>query len=159
MTHISVSDLTIIDSDNDFSPSRHKAIIWTNAEILLIGPLGTNFSENLVGILTFSVKKIRLKVSSAKWRPFCLGLNVLSDYHNQIESLNTVIIHSSVQQHPSHYNFIFHWFVFFDDAKNSRWVRSRRCGCLVTWFCYHLIAKSGNKTAAPSWPDPDPSSF
>ena len=34
------------------------------------------------------------------------------------------------------------------------WVRSRRCGCLITWFCYQLIAKSGNKTAAPSWPDP-----
>ena len=34
------------------------------------------------------------------------------------------------------------------------WIRSRRCGCLVTWFCYHLIAKPGNKTAAPSWPDP-----
>ena len=28
------------------------------------------------------------------------------------------------------------------------------CGCLVTWFCYHLIAKPGNKTAAPLWPDP-----
>ena len=35
--------------------------------------LGTNFSE----ILIFSLKKMRLKVSSAKWRPFCLGLNVL----------------------------------------------------------------------------------
>ena len=34
------------------------------------------------------------------------------------------------------------------------WVRSWRCGCLVTWFCYHLIAKPGNKTAASSWPDP-----
>ena len=34
------------------------------------------------------------------------------------------------------------------------WVRSRRCSCLVTWFCYHLIAKPGSKTAAPSWPDP-----
>ena len=33
------------------------------------------------------------------------------------------------------------------------WVRSRMCGCLVTWFCYQLIAKPGNKTAAPSWPD------
>ena len=32
------------------------------------------------------------------------------------------------------------------------WVRSSRCGCLVTWFCYHLIAKPGNKTGAPSWP-------
>ena len=34
------------------------------------------------------------------------------------------------------------------------WVRSRNCGCLVTWFCYQLIAKPGNKTAANSWPDP-----
>ena len=34
------------------------------------------------------------------------------------------------------------------------WVRSRRCSCLVTWFCYHLIAKPGNKTAVPSWPIP-----
>ena len=36
-----------------------------------------------------------------------------------------------------------------------RWVRSRNCGCLVTWFCYQLIAKQGNKTGAVSWPDPD----
>ena len=34
------------------------------------------------------------------------------------------------------------------------WVRSRNCGCLVTWFCYQLIAKPGNKTAAVPWPDP-----
>ena len=43
--------------------------------------------------------------------------------------------------------------LFFTNAKLI-WVRSRRWGCLVTWFCYHLIAKPGNKTAAPSWPDP-----
>ena len=36
-----------------------------------------------------------------------------------------------------------------------RWVRSRNCGCLVTWFCYQLIAKPGNKTATVPWPDPD----
>ena len=34
------------------------------------------------------------------------------------------------------------------------WVRSRICGCLVTWFCYQFIAKPGNKTATVSWPDP-----
>ena len=34
------------------------------------------------------------------------------------------------------------------------WVRSRNCGCLVTWFCYHLIAKPDNKTTAVPWPDP-----
>ena len=39
------------------------------------------------------------------------------------------------------------------------WVRSRNCGCLVTWFCYRLIAKPGNKTATVSWPDPSALGF
>ena len=76
MTHKCVSKLTIIDSDNGLSPGRRQAIIWTNAGILLIGHLGTNFSEILIEILTFPFKKMSLKVSSAKWRPFCLGLKV-----------------------------------------------------------------------------------
>ena len=77
MTHICVSKLIIIGSDNGLSPGRRQAIIWTNTGILLNGPLGTNFSEILIGIQTFSFKKMRLNVSSAKWRPFRLGLNVL----------------------------------------------------------------------------------
>ena len=40
--------------------------------------LRNKFSENLIGIHTFSFKKIHLKMSSAKWRPFWLGLNVLN---------------------------------------------------------------------------------
>ena len=79
MTHIYVSKQTIIGSDNGLSPGRRQAIIWTNAGILLNGPLGTNFSEILIGIQTFSYKKMHLKMSSAKWRPFCLGLNVLTE--------------------------------------------------------------------------------
>ena len=78
MTHICVSKLTIIGLDNGLSPDRRQAIIWTNVGLLLIGPLGTNFSEILIEILTFSFKKMRLKVSSAKRRSFCLGLNVLT---------------------------------------------------------------------------------
>ena len=77
MTHICVGKLTIIDSDNGLSPDRRQAIIWTNAGLFLIGPLGTNFNEILIKILTFSLKKMRLKVSAAKRRPFCLGLNEL----------------------------------------------------------------------------------
>ena len=77
-THICVSDLTSIGSDNDLSPGRRQAIIRTNAGILLIRPLGTNFSEFLVEILIFSFKKMHLKVSSAKRWPFCLGLNELN---------------------------------------------------------------------------------
>ena len=77
VTHICIGKLTIIGSDNGLSPGRHQAIIWTNAGILLIGPLVTNFSEILIEIHTFSFKKTHLKISSGKWQPFCLGLNVL----------------------------------------------------------------------------------
>ena len=72
VTHICVGTTTIIGSDNGLSPGRRQAIIWTNTGILLIWPLGTNLSEK------FLFTKMRLKVSSAKWRPSCLGLNELS---------------------------------------------------------------------------------
>ena len=77
MTHLCVSQLTIIGSENGLSPGGRQAIIWTNVGILLVWTLGTNFSEILSKIPAFSVKKMRLKMSSGKWRPFCLGLNVL----------------------------------------------------------------------------------
>ena len=83
MTHICISKLSIFGSDNGLSPDRRQAIIWTNAGILLIGPLGTNFSETLIEILTSSVKKMRMKVLSAKRRQFCLGLNVLKIWQFQ----------------------------------------------------------------------------
>ena len=70
MTHICVNKQTIIGSNNGLSPGRRQAIIWTNAGILLIGTLGTNFSEILIEIRIFSFKKMGVKVSSAKWRPF-----------------------------------------------------------------------------------------
>ena len=77
MMHICAGKLTIIGSDNGLLPGRLQATIWTNAGILLIGPLGTNFSKILIEMNTFSFKKMHLKLSSAKWQPFCLGLNVL----------------------------------------------------------------------------------
>ena len=79
--HICISNLTIIGSDNGLSPGRHQAITWINVGILLIGPLGTNFREMLIAIHTFSFKKIHLNMSSGKWRPFCLSLNVLIPQH------------------------------------------------------------------------------
>ena len=78
VTHRCVSNVTIIDSDNGLSSGRSQAISWTNAGILVIGLLGTHFSEISIEIHIFSFKKIHLILSSAKWRPFCFGLNVLS---------------------------------------------------------------------------------
>ena len=78
MTHICVGNLTIISSDNSLSPD-------------LTGPLGTKLSEILVEIQTFSLKKIRLKMSSAKWCPFRLGLNVLIFYNMRCKKCFTVM--------------------------------------------------------------------
>ena len=78
MTHLCVSKLTIIDSDNGLWPGwRRQPIIWTNAEILLNGLLGTSVSEILIEFYKCSFKKMHLKMSSGKWGPFCFGLNVL----------------------------------------------------------------------------------
>ena len=81
VTQICVSILTIIGSDNGLSPGRRQAIKWTNAGILSIGPPGTISSEILIRIQTFSFKKRHFKMSSVKWHPFCLSLNVLN--HNR----------------------------------------------------------------------------
>ena len=88
MTHICVGKLINIGSDNGLSPGRRQAIIWTNAGILLIRPLGTNFSEFIIVIHTFSFNKMHLKMSSAKWRPFCLGLNVIFFVQNKTLGLS-----------------------------------------------------------------------
>ena len=60
-THICVSKLTIIGSDNGLSPERRQAIIWINAGTLLIVPLGTNFSEILIEIQIFHWRKYTWK--------------------------------------------------------------------------------------------------
>ena len=73
VTHICVCDITIVGSDNGLSPGRRQAIIWTNAGILLIGPLGTKFSEILVEIHTFSFKKTHLKILSENGGHFVLA--------------------------------------------------------------------------------------
>ena len=106
VTHICVGKLTSIGSDNGLSPGRRQAIIRTNAGILLIRPLGNKLQWILVEILIFSFKKMHLKMSSGKWRPSCLGLNVLNSrtfhgkkahFSNNIESLSGALqMHYSV---------------------------------------------------------------
>ena len=77
VTHICVSNLAIIGSDNGLLPGRCQAIIWTNAGILLIGPLGTNFSETLIGIETFffqenAFENVVWKIAAILSRPQCV---------------------------------------------------------------------------------------
>ena len=81
VTYICIMKLTIIGWDNGLPPGWCQAINWINAGILLIRTLGTNFSEILCEIPTFSFKKMHLKMPSVKWRPFCVDLNVLKIWH------------------------------------------------------------------------------
>ena len=62
---------------NGLLPSQCQVIIWSNARILLIGTVGTNFNEILIKSRIFSFKKMHLKMPSEKWWPICLGLYVL----------------------------------------------------------------------------------
>ena len=94
VTHIYVGKLTYIGSDNGLSPERRQAIVRTNAGILLIGPLGINVSEILIEVIIFSFNKMHLKMSSAKWRSFRLGLNVLISYQS---SLTSSSVHDGIQ--------------------------------------------------------------
>ena len=77
VTHICISRLIIIGSDNGLSPGWCQAIIWTNAGILLIRTLTTNFSEILSEIHAFSFKKMHLKIllwnGSDLSRPQCIN--------------------------------------------------------------------------------------
>ena len=97
VTHICVSKLTIIGSDNGLSPGRHQAINWTNAGMLLIGPLCINFSEILIEVYIFSFKKMRLKMSSGKWQPFYLGLHDLTHWDRMMPVC--------VSEHSQHWKF------------------------------------------------------
>ena len=109
VTHICVGKLTIIGSDNGLSPGRRQAIIWTNAGILLIRPLGTNFREILIGIQTFSFRKMHLKISSVKLRSFCFGLNDLilvwfidwthSKFHFLVRKVSPLFIAIELQEY------------------------------------------------------------
>ena len=53
--------------DNGLSPVRHQVFIWTTADMLIIGKLGTKFAEIVIKIRRFSLTKMHLKTSSLKW--------------------------------------------------------------------------------------------
>ena len=63
-------DMVSIASYIILSHVRTQDIIETNAELLPIRPLGTNFSEILIKI-QYPFTRMHLKIASAKWRPFC----------------------------------------------------------------------------------------
>ena len=98
MTQICVGNLTIIGSDNGLSPERHQAIIWTNAGILWIWPLGTNFSKISIDILTLPLLKKHLKGSSATWNGGHLSRPQMC-WNNQHEFVSFYLMKPQFQRH------------------------------------------------------------
>ena len=84
--------LTIIGSDNGLSPVRRHTIIWTNAVLLFIGPIGTKFSQIVFEMKISSFKKMHLNMSG-KCCPFGLSLNVLNEYINLPKPNNAYMGH------------------------------------------------------------------
>ena len=92
--HIYVSEFPIIGSDIGLLLSRCQAIIWTNVGILLIWPLGMNFSEILIkNPLYFHSRKClwkcRLRNVCQLSRPHCVNSvlpNILSTHPRRVKS-------------------------------------------------------------------------
>ena len=129
VTHICIHKITIIGSDNGLSPVRRQAIIFTNEGMLLIRSLGINFSEILFEIHTFPFKKVHLKMSSGKWRPFCLSLNVLNlislIYGLWINWKSTPIYNLAPTARQWCYaGVILHTFVYDQIIKHMKWFNS-----------------------------------
>ena len=66
----------IIGSDNGLPPPTRQAVTEPMLDYCLLEP-EKQTSEFLSEIHTFSFKKMHLQMSPAKWRQFCVGLNVL----------------------------------------------------------------------------------
>ena len=98
--HIYAS-LNIFGSGSGLSPDRHQAIIWSKAELLLIGPLGTNFNEILIEIHILSLKKNPFENVFWKMAAICLGLNVLAKTLSDIKLFSKRIIIYKVHFAPN----------------------------------------------------------
>ena len=86
------ANLVSIGPDNGLSPGRRQAIAWTNADLFIIGSLGTNFSEIGVKIQKFPIMKMHLKMSSAKWWPFFPGGDELIHHTSHISYLGFMLM-------------------------------------------------------------------
>ena len=80
VTHICVSDLTIIGSDNGLSPGRRQAIIRTNARILLKRPLRTNLRNSIIFIHDNAFESVVCEKAAILSRPQYLKHTIIS--HN-----------------------------------------------------------------------------
>ena len=143
--HICVSKLTITVSDNGLSPDRRQAIIWTNAGILLIRTLGTNFSEILGVVHSFSFSKMHLKMSSAKWRLFGIGLNELKQFLLHSSSSVSSLL-SAQSATPSHL-----YAAGIHLPSPQRYWSDRHSGKEITYMYIYILSTVAKVGYLPWW--------
>ena len=76
--------IVYIGSDNYLSPVRRQTITRNDADLLSIGSLRRVSSEIWFNVQNLSFRKIRFKLLSAKYPPFCFGLNGLNMKFEQL---------------------------------------------------------------------------
>ena len=124
-----VNKLTIFGSDNGLSSGRHQAIIWTNAGILSIGPPRNKLQWNLNLNSYIFIKENSFWNVVWKWRPFCLGLNELTE---NVPNIYLIIQSKSNQLSVILINF---WYI----TMTSYWVSWRLKSPASPWFVQLLV--------------------
>ena len=87
MVHICINELTKTGSDNDLSPGLHQVFIWTNAGILLIGHLETNFSEIHIIIQENALENVICEMASILSRPQFVKKQIHTTFSDTTNSL------------------------------------------------------------------------
>ena len=95
VAHICVVNLTTIGSDNGLSPGRRQAIIWTNAGILLFGPLGSkqwNLNRNWYILSQENAFEIVVcEIAAILSRPQCVSTTWISLHPNFIHVCHRIL--------------------------------------------------------------------
>ena len=111
VTHICVSKLTIIGSDNGLSPVRRQAIIWTYAGILLIRPKlqwNVNRTSNIF-IHENAFDGVVCEMASILSRPQCVNSSLPRTFQMPIEKLKGIYLgrkHYNLVKMPIHIVFV-----------------------------------------------------
>ena len=151
VTHICVSKLTIIGSDNGLSPEQRQAIIWTNAGMLLIGALGTNFSEISIEIHQFFYSSKCIRICLQICGHFVWERWVNNNWNiNMIKALHDGPIIRTIHQWPQciHKVFPSHDLIMFSFTKMCLKVLSAKCCSfrlglnVLTTFLQHGTSRS-----------------
>ena len=97
-------NLTNIGSDNGLSPGRCQTIIWSRDRSNIVNGTHRNKLQ----------WKIRLTMSSAKYQPFCVSLNVLTNWRRDKMAtiLQTVLLNTFSWMKTLKFWLKFHWILF-----------------------------------------------